>query len=95
MLNTISAKQIQREYKKVFEEANKSNQPMVVITNNKPVGAVIGLDLLDRLNRNIQLELLEKEALEEYKKGKTKTISTSQGLKTFFKEIRQAAQWEF
>lgn len=92
MLNTVSAKQIQRGYKKIFEDANKSNEPMIVITNNKPVGAVIGLELLDKLNKNIQLELLEKEALAEYKNGETKTIATPQDLKTFFAEIRQAAE---
>lgn len=64
---------------------------MVVITNNKPVGAIIGLDLLDKLNKDIALELLEKEALEEYKKGEVKKISTPQELKAFFKEVRQAA----
>lgn len=92
MLNTISAKQIQREYKKVFEWANSENKPILVITNNKPVGAIISLDLLDKLNKNIQLELLEQEALREYKKGQTKNISTSEELQDFFKEIRQAAK---
>lgn len=65
---------------------------MVVITNNKPVGAVIGLELLDKLNKNIQLELLEREAISEYESGEVKTISTPQDLKAFFEEIRQAAQ---
>ena len=92
MLNTISAKQIQREYKKVFERANSENKPIVIITNNKPVGAIIGLHLLDKLNKNIQLEKLEKEALKEYKKGQIKTISTSDELEDFFQEIRQAAK---
>lgn len=92
MLNTISAKQIQREYKKVFEQANKDNQPIVVITNNKPVGAIISLDLLDKLNKNIQLELLEKEALEEYKKGVTQTIQTPEELQKNFAEIRKAVK---
>lgn len=92
MLNTISAKQIQREYKKVFERANSENKPIIVITHNKPVGAIISLDLLDKLNRNIQLELLEKEALKEYKKGHSKSISTPHELQDFFKEIRQAAK---
>lgn len=92
MLNTISAKQIQREYKKVFEQANRENKPILVITNNKPVGAIISLNLLDKLNRNIQLELLEQEALKEYKKGQTKSISTSEELQDFFQEIRQSAK---
>ena len=92
MLNTISAKQIQRGYKKVFEQVNKDNKPILVITNNKPVGAIISLDLFNKLNKNAQLELLEKEIMEEYKKGETKTISTPQELQSFFEEIRQAAK---
>ncbi len=91
MLNTISAKQIQRGYKKVFEQANTENVPILVITNNEPVGAIIGLKLLDKLNKNIQLELLEKQALEEYKKGRTQTISTPVELQDFFDEVRKAA----
>ena len=59
MLNTVSARQIQREYKKVLENANKSKEPIIVMSNNKPLGAVIGLDLLEKL----QIEIVLKEAL--------------------------------
>jgi len=92
MLNTISAKQIQREYKKVFQQVNKENKPVIVITNNKPVGALISMDLLDKLEENLRLELLEKKALQEYKKGKTQTISTADELQDFFVEIRKSAE---
>lgn len=83
MFNTISARQIQREYKKVLEEANKSKEPIVVMANNKPLGAVIGLDLLEKL----QLEAVLEEALEEYRAGKTKSIETEEDLEKHFKEI--------
>lgn len=85
MFNTISARQIQREYKKVLEEANKSKKPIIVMSNNKPQGAVIGLDLLEKL----QLDEVLREALEEYKAGKTKSISTPEELETEFAEIRK------
>lgn len=87
MLNTISARQIQREYKKVLEDANKSNEPIIVMANNKPLGAIIGLDLLEK----IQLEAVLKEALEEYKAGKTKSISTKEELEADFEEMRKEA----
>jgi len=87
MLNTISARQIQREYKKVLEDANKSNEPIIVMANNKPLGAVIGLDLLEK----IQLEAVLKEALEEYKAGKTKSIFTKEELEADFEEMRKEA----
>ena len=83
MFNTVSARQIQREYKKIFEKANKSKEPIIVISNNKPQGAIIGLDLLEKL----RLEAVLNEALEEDKVGKTKTISTMEELEEHFKEI--------
>ncbi len=83
MFNTISARQIQREYKKVLEKANKSKEPIVVMAHNKPLGALIGLDLLEKL----QLEAVLHEALEEYKAGKTKAIKTKKDLEKHFQEI--------
>jgi len=87
MLTTISARQIQREYKKVLQKANKSKEPIIVISNNKPLGAVIGLDLLEKL----QLDIVVKEALDEYKAGKTKTISTTEELEAEFEKMRMDA----
>lgn len=85
MLNTISARQIQRGYKKVLDDANKSKEPIVVMSNNKPQGAIIGLDLLEKL----QLDEALKEALAEYKAGKTKSISTPEELEADFEEMRK------
>ncbi|OGE64423.1 hypothetical protein A3I48_00420 [Candidatus Daviesbacteria bacterium RIFCSPLOWO2_02_FULL_36_7] len=85
MFNTVSARQIQREYKKVLEKANKSKEPIIVMANNKPLGAVVGLDILEKL----QLEALLDQALEDYKAGKTKTISTKEELEADFAEIRK------
>jgi len=70
-----------------LEDANKSKEPIVVMSNNKPQGAVIGLDLLEK----IQLETVLDEALIEYKLGKTKTISTMKDLEADFEEMRKEA----
>ena len=83
MFNTVSARQIQRGYKKVLRDANKSKEPIIVMSNNRPQGAVIGLDLLEKL----QLESVLDEALEEYKLGKTVSIETDEDLKKHLKEI--------
>lgn len=87
MFNTISARQIQREYKKVLQDANKSKEPIVVMANNKPLGAVVGLDILERL----QVEAVLNQALEDYKLGKTKTINTINDLEADFAEMRKEA----
>lgn len=83
MFSTVSARQIQREYKKVLEDANKSKEPIVVMSNNEPKGAIIGLDLLEK----IRLEAVLEEALEEYRAGKTVSIETDKDLAKHFKEI--------
>ncbi|MDO8610523.1 MAG: type II toxin-antitoxin system prevent-host-death family antitoxin [bacterium] len=85
MFNTISARQLQREYKKVLKEANDINEPLIVISNNQPQGAIIGLNLLERF----QLETLVKQALKESKKGKTKAISTEKELDQDLKELEK------
>lgn len=87
MFTTISARQIQREYKSVLEQANKSKDPIIVMSNNKPQGAIIGLDLLEK----IRLDKVLAEALHEYKAGKTKTIATREDLEAEFEEIRKEA----
>ncbi|MBI4089473.1 MAG: type II toxin-antitoxin system prevent-host-death family antitoxin [Candidatus Levybacteria bacterium] len=87
MFNTVSARQIQRGYRKVLENANKSKEPIIVMSNNKPLGAIIGIDLLEKL----QMEAVLNEALKEYKAGKTKTISTMEELEADFEEMRKEA----
>lgn len=87
MYSTISARQIQREYKRVLEMANTNTEPIVVMANNKPQGAVIGLDLLER----IQLEMTLKNALMEYKARKTKSISNFSELEADFIQMRVEA----
>ena len=87
MFTTISARQIQREYKKVLQQANESKEPIIVMSNNKPMGAVIGLDLLEKL----QLDAALREALTEYKAGKTKIIATPEDLEAEFERMRKEA----
>lgn len=87
MFTTISARQIQREYKSVLEQANKSKDPIIVMSNNKPQGAIIGLDLLEK----IQLDLLLEQGMKEYRAGKTKRIATREDLEKEFEEIRNLA----
>lgn len=84
----MSARQIQREYRKVLENANKLKKPIVVMSNNKPLGAIIGLDILEKL----QVESVLKQALDEYKAGKTKNISTPEELEAEFEEIKQLSR---
>lgn len=91
MYSTVSARQIQREYKKILDMANENDEPIVVMANNKPQGAIIGLDLLEK----IQLEMALKEALKEYKAGKTKVISNLSELEADFIQMRAGTKSKF
>lgn len=53
MFNTVLARRLQREYKKVSEEANKSKKPFFVVLNNKLQGAVVGLDILEEIRLDL------------------------------------------
>lgn len=81
----ISARQIQRGYKKVFEDANKSKEPVIVMSNNKPQGAIIGLDLLEKM----QLEELLNQALIESGQGKTRVIRTKRDLDKDLEDLKK------
>jgi len=63
--------------------ANKIKKPIIVISNNKPQGAVIGLDLLEQM----RLNLAAKEALEAYERGETTAITSEEELREHFKKI--------
>lgn len=80
---SISARQMQREYKTIFDRANEKKIPVVVFAHNKPLGAVIGLELLERL----QMDTILKEALHEYKKGETRSISNAEELEKYLSEL--------
>src|SRR5437870_1607060 len=85
---TVSARQIQRDYKGLFEKANRIKEPIVVMSNNKPQGAVIGLDLLER----IRIQEVLNEALNDLREGKVETISTREELEAEFSRIRKLAR---
>ena len=48
---TISAREIQRGYKKVFDTVKKTKRPVVVMANNNPQAAIISLEMLEKFNQ--------------------------------------------
>jgi len=83
---SVPAREMQREYKAVFSRANKYKKPVVVFAHSKPIGAVIGLDLLEKL----QLDMALREALTEYKNGETQSITSKNELDRYFEELEKA-----
>jgi len=85
MPQTVSAKDIQRNYRKIFNQAKKKS-PVVVLTNNQPDVAIIGYQQLKDLYRQVQdAEMkLAIQAIKDYKKekkaGKLKKLSSLSNL---------------
>lgn len=68
-----TAKQIQQNYRKIFDEVKKSKEPIVVMTNNKPDVAIIDVKELERMQAI--LDVLQSR--EEARQGKTKLLKGS------------------
>lgn len=49
MLNTVTSRDILRNYKKIFEKIKRTKQPAIVISQKKPQVAIISLDDLENL----------------------------------------------
>lgn len=54
MPNTVSAAQIQKNYRSVFNAVKSSGQPTIVLTNNKPDVAIVDIDYLEEIHAKIQ-----------------------------------------
>lgn len=68
--STTTAKQLQQNYRRVFDLAKKTQKPVFVMRNNKPDVAIIDAKQLEKMEAIISI-LRSKE---DYKKGKTKIL---------------------
>ncbi len=46
---TTTVREIQRNYKKVFEEVKKTKEPIIVMKNNKPDVAIVNIKQLEKI----------------------------------------------
>lgn len=78
--NTI--REIQRNYKKIFEQVKKTKQPVIVVKNNKPDVAVVDVQTFEAMSRKLEEFEIEKAlrsvklGMKEDKLGKTKTFKS-------------------
>lgn len=49
--DTISARQMQRGYSRVFKAVKKAQKPVIVMANNNPQAAIISLEMLNEYNQ--------------------------------------------
>ncbi len=77
MPNTVSVSDIQKDYRKIFDRARRTKEPIVILSNNKPDVVIMDVESLDLINKrlkNLKIEdtLRAVEAgRKEYKEGKT------------------------
>lgn len=80
--NYVSVSDVQRDYRKVFDKAKKTKEPVMVLRDNKPDVAVIDAKILtEREKRLEELEIEDalraiKEGEEEYRRGEIKTAKS-------------------
>ena len=83
MPKTYSVRDVQREYRAIFDEAKKSG-PVIILNNNKPDIAIVEIGYLEEL-RKLAVLAEENDALDsvnvylkEKKEGKLKKLKSPQ-----------------
>ena len=69
---TTTVREIQRNYKKVFEQVKKSKEPIVVLKNNKPDVAIVDVAKLEELEAIASAQ----RGYIEYLQGKAKRFKS-------------------
>lgn len=69
---TTTAREIQRNYKKVFSTVKRTKEPVFVMKNNKPEVAIVDVKKLEEMEAVLEVLQSYKEA----KEGKTKTLTS-------------------
>ncbi len=70
---TTTAKDIQRNYRKVFDLAKKTKEPIFVLRNNKPEVAIIDVKKLEEMEAIIAVL----QSKDEAKSGQVKVLNGS------------------
>lgn len=74
---TTTAKQIQRDYRSIFDLVKKTKEPVFVMRNNKP--DVVILDAREWEEREAIMDVLQSR--EEARAGKTKVLRSLKDLR--------------
>lgn len=70
--NFTSAREIQRNYRKLFDQVKATKRPLVVMRNNKPEVAIIDIKKLEELE-GISFIF---QSLKEIKEGKARLLTS-------------------
>lgn len=88
-LSTVSARELQRDYKSVFSKAKKAKEPIMIISNNEPQGFLLDPATFkryaDSLNRQ---ELWETIASIQKDNPKTNESEVEEDILAAIKRVR-------
>ena len=82
MPKTVSVSDIQKNYRKIFDKAKRTKEPVIVLSNNKPDVAIIDYDSLEDLRKAAyEAEIKDtlaaiEEGEKELQEGKTAKVAT-------------------
>lgn len=74
---TTTAREIQRNYRKIFDEAKKTKDPIYVMKNNKPEVAIIDAKKLSEMDAILAVL----QSREDIRSGKGKVLKTLKDLR--------------
>lgn len=86
MPKTASSKDIQRNYRALFDEVVSTQEPLVIINNSKPEVVILSVKMYELLNESIEEreQAMARKAIENYKfekkNGKLKKLSSLSSL---------------
>ena len=72
MPRTVSANQIQKNYRSIFNTVKSTQEPTIVLLNNQPDVAIVDINYLEKLQEKIvELEMADAmEAIRDYEEAK-------------------------
>lgn len=74
---TTTAREIQRNYRKIFDEVKSSKEPVYVMKNNRPEVAIIDAEKLSEMEAIMAVL----ESREEVRSGKGKVLKSLKDLR--------------
>jgi prevent-host-death family protein len=86
MPKTASSKDIQRNYRALFDEVVNTEEPLVIINNSKPEVVILSIKMYESLHESVEEHEQEmaKKAIENYNlektNGKLKKLSSLSSL---------------
>lgn len=81
MPKTATVRELQRKYRELFDYVKRTQEPLYILTQNKPEIVVLSSDYYENMIKDNELTeeeavLIAREGEKEYKAGKTKVLNS-------------------